>query len=98
MANDVERRRLARELKLERMREQLASGELVIRKMTRLERSSWAKRDREFEANSTPEERARRASAVKKRRKHAELRAGYQAKHSRRRDSGEPTRIGELYG
>ncbi len=76
MANPLERRRQAREQKLERMREQVASGELVIRKMTRVERSSWAKRDREFEATSTAEERARRARAVKKRRQHAELPAG----------------------
>jgi hypothetical protein len=54
------------------MREQVSSGDLVIRKMTDSERAKWAKRRARLEADSTPAERARRADALKNRRKRAE--------------------------
>jgi hypothetical protein len=64
-----ERDRDAREAKLEHVREQVASGQLVIREMTDAERVRWAKRRAISEARSTPAERARRAVAVENRRK-----------------------------
>jgi hypothetical protein len=62
-----ERKRKEREEKLERMREQLASGRLVIRQMTADESAGWTKRRLEFEATATPAERDRRDNAIKKR-------------------------------
>ena len=67
-----ERDHEAREAKLEHVREQVASGQLVVRKMTDAERAKWAKRRGLLEASSTPAERARRAAAVENRRKRAE--------------------------
>lgn len=67
-----ERDREAREAKLEHVREQVASGELVVRKMTDAERAEWATQRGKLEASSTPAERARRAAAVESRRKRAE--------------------------
>jgi len=67
-----ERDHEARQAKLEHVREQVASGELVISKMTDAERAKWAKRRGLLEASSTPAERARRAAAVENRRKRAE--------------------------
>ena len=67
------RRREQREEKLERIREQIDTGELVVRQMSPAERSRWAERQSQFEANSTPQERDRRARAVKGRLKRAEL-------------------------
>jgi hypothetical protein len=67
-----ERDHEAREAKLEHVREQVASGELVVRKMTDAERAEWAKQRGKLDASSTPAERARRAAAVENRRKRAE--------------------------
>ena len=67
-----ERDHETREAKLEHVREQVASGQLVVRKMTDAERAKWAKRRGVLEASSTPAERARRAAAVENRRKRAE--------------------------
>ena len=64
-----ERDHEARQAKLEYVREQVASGQLVIREMTDAERVRWAKRHASSEARSTPAERARRAVAVENRRK-----------------------------
>ena len=61
----------ARQAKLELVREQVASGQLVIREMTKAERLKWAKQRASSEARSTPAERARRAVAVENRRKRA---------------------------
>ena len=61
----------ARQAKLEQVREQVASGQLVIREMTRAERSKWAKRHAVVEARSTPADRASRAAAIENRRKRA---------------------------
>jgi hypothetical protein len=67
-----ERDREARQAKLEHMREQVASGHLVIREMSDDERASWAKRRGLLEASSTPAERARRDAALRSRRRRAE--------------------------
>ena len=66
-----ERDQEARQAKLEHVREQVASGQLVIRTMTAAEKAKWAKRDGAVEASSTPVERARRTAAVENRRKRA---------------------------
>ena len=58
----------ARKAKLERIREQVSSGDLVIRKMTKTERDRWARQQAAVEAKLTPAERTRRAAAVKARR------------------------------
>jgi hypothetical protein len=71
----ADKRREQREEKLERMREQVASGQLVVRQMTPDEHSEWAARQREFDATATPEERERRESAVKKQLKRKRLQA-----------------------
>jgi len=60
-----ERAREAREAKLEHIREQVSSGELVVRSMTDAERAKWAER----QAGWTPEERARHDAAVEHRRR-----------------------------
>jgi hypothetical protein len=62
----------ARQAKLDLIREQVASGALVIRQMTRDERATWAKQRAELEARLTPAERARREAALKERRRRAE--------------------------
>jgi hypothetical protein len=65
MAWSREKRDAARRAKLEDIREQVASGALVIRKMTEIERAQWAARD----AKWTPDERDRRDTALKSRRR-----------------------------
>jgi hypothetical protein len=65
----LERDRESHEAKLEFVREQVASGQLVIRQMTRKEQARWAARTRRIEASSTPEQRARRAAGIENRRK-----------------------------
>lgn len=67
-----ERAHEARQAKLEHVREQVSSGRLVIREMTEAERAKWSKRRGMLEASSTPAERARRAAAIKSRRRRAE--------------------------
>ena len=62
-----ERAEDARQAKLDNVQEQVASGELVIRQMTRGERERWAERD----ASLAPEERTRREAALKGRRQRA---------------------------
>jgi hypothetical protein len=66
-----EREQEARHAKLENVREQVASGQLVIRAMTPVERSKWAKQQALVEARSTPAARASRAAAIESRRKRA---------------------------
>ena len=66
-----EREHETREAKLEHVREQIASGQLVIRAMTHVERSKWATRQAMVEARSTPADRASRAAANENRRKRA---------------------------
>jgi hypothetical protein len=52
-----------RQERLEHMREQISSGELVVRQMTASERRHWEKRSAAFDAHATPEERTRRDAA-----------------------------------
>jgi len=67
-----EREQEAREAKLEHIRDQVSSGDLVIREMTKAERARWAKRRATLEAESTPAERGRRDAALRNRRRRAE--------------------------
>jgi hypothetical protein len=67
----LERDRERHEAKLEHVREQVASGHLVIRKMTRTEQARWDAHTRKLEASSTPEQRTRRAAGLQNRRKRA---------------------------
>jgi hypothetical protein len=69
--NVQKREAAAREAKLELVREQVESGELVIRQMTRAEGASWEKQQAARDASSTPAERARREAALKERRRRA---------------------------
>ena len=61
-----------RQAKLEHIREQVSSGALVIRQMTRTERAKWDKQRAFRDANFTPAERTRRDSALRNRRQRAE--------------------------
>jgi hypothetical protein len=70
-----ERDHEARQGKLEHMREQISSGHLVIRAMTKAERAKWAKRRGVVEANWTPTERANQEAALRNRRRRAERHA-----------------------
>ena len=63
-----ERAAAARQAKLDNVREQVASGDLVIRQMTHEERQKWVEHD----SRSTSEERTRREAALKGRRQRAE--------------------------
>ena len=67
----VERDRERHQAKLEHMREQIASGELVIRQVSLKELAKWAAQRTKLEARSTPAERARRAAGLENRRKRA---------------------------
>jgi hypothetical protein len=67
-----ERAATERQAKLEHIREQVSSGALVIRQMTRAERAKWDKQRAIIDANFTPAERTRRDSALRNRRQRAE--------------------------
>jgi hypothetical protein len=67
-----EREQEAREAKLEHLRDQVSSGEIVIRTMTDAERAKWAERRTMIDETSTPAERARRVAALENRRRRAE--------------------------
>ncbi|TML67104.1 MAG: hypothetical protein E6G11_13430 [Actinobacteria bacterium] len=58
-----------RQAKLEHMREQIASGALVLREMTHTERAKWAKQRSALEAKLTPAERTRRDAILRERRR-----------------------------
>jgi hypothetical protein len=73
-----------RQERLEHMREQISSGELVVRKMTASERRQWNERSDAFDDHATPEERARRAAARQKR--------DQQAKRQQKRHDASPPR------
>lgn len=66
-----EREQEARQAKLEHVRDQVSSGDLVIRTMTDAERAKWAKRRAKLDASATPTERARRDAALENRRRRA---------------------------
>jgi hypothetical protein len=57
----------AREGKLQHIRDQVSSGELVVRQMTDSERAYWNEQSAASERRATPEERTRRDAARKKR-------------------------------
>jgi len=67
-----EREHEARQARLEHVREQVSSGNLVIRQMTDAEQATWAKRRVALDDSSTSAERARRAAAIEGRRRRAE--------------------------
>ena len=57
----------AREGQLEHIRDQVSSGELVVRQMTASERAHWDDHSATSDRHATPEERTRRDAARKKR-------------------------------
>ena len=63
-----EREEDAREGRLEHMRDQVSSGELVVRQMTDSERAHWDDQSAAADRQATPEERTRRDAARKRRR------------------------------
>ena len=65
-----------REKKVELIRAQVSSGDLVIREMTKAESAKWAKQHAALEANLTPAERTRRAVQLKERRRRVLHRLG----------------------
>jgi len=65
-----------REAKLEHIREQISSGALVIRQMTRAERTRWSRQRAMLEASFTQAERTRRDSLLRNRRERVERRLG----------------------
>lgn len=63
-----EREEDEREGRLEHIRNQVSSGELVVRKMTESERARWDDHSAAVDRQATPEERTRRDAARKKKR------------------------------
>ena len=74
-----ERAAIAHQAKLENIRALVSSGELVIRQMTTAERVDWARRRATIEAEWSPHERVRQATALKRRRQRAEHNAEFSA-------------------
>ncbi len=72
MKTSRERAEEARRAKLEHIRDQISSGDLVIREMTTAERTEWRKRRTAIEGDLTPAERVRRSAVLKTRRRRAE--------------------------
>jgi hypothetical protein len=66
-----ERDQEARDLKLERIKDQVQTGDLTIRKMTEAERAKWAKHRAETETAATPADKRRAAAAERRRRRRA---------------------------
>jgi len=64
-----EREHDARQAKLDSVREQVASGTLVIREMSTAERTRWTRQQAVSDARATPSEQARRATALENRRR-----------------------------
>ena len=62
-----EREHDERQGRLEDMRDQISSGDLVVRQMTASERRHWEERSASFDIHATPEERTRRDAARRKR-------------------------------
>jgi len=63
-----EREEEARKGRLEHIRDQVSSGELVVRQMTDAERKRWDQRAAAFDRQASPEERTSRDAARKKKR------------------------------
>ena len=72
-----------REERIRHMREQISSGDLVVRQMTAAERRLWEERSVAFDEHSTPEERTRRDAARRKRQDLA-------TRKQKRRDASSP--------
>ena len=66
-----ERDQAAREQKLDRIREQVDSGDLVVRKMSDAEREKWEKHRAESAATASPADQRRAAAAERRRRRRA---------------------------
>jgi hypothetical protein len=66
-----ERDQAAREAKLDRIQEQVSSGDLTIRKMSDEEREKWAKHREETETTASPADRRRAAAAQRRRQRRA---------------------------
>lgn len=66
-----ERDQAAREAKLERIKDQVDNGDLVIRKMTDAERAKWEKHRAEAETMASPADRRRAAAAQRRRQRRA---------------------------
>jgi hypothetical protein len=62
-----EREQDEREKRLEHMRDQVSSGDLVVRQMTDSERAHWDDHSAACDRQATPEQRTRRDAARKKR-------------------------------
>jgi hypothetical protein len=65
------------------MREQISSGDLVVRQMTASERNHWQERSDALDAHATPEERTRQDAARQKRHEQAK-------RQQKRRDTSPP--------
>ncbi len=63
-----------RDERLEHMRQQITSGELTVRQMTREERARWKEHSATSARHMPPEERARRKAALTKRARVQEMR------------------------
>jgi hypothetical protein len=63
-----EREEEAREGRLEHIRDQVSSGDLVVRQMTDSERARWDDHSAASDRQATPEQRTRRDAARKKKR------------------------------
>jgi hypothetical protein len=70
-----DREQEARQAKLQHVQEQISSGELVVKTMTKAEKAAWEKERRKRESRATPAERASRAAALENRRRRAERHA-----------------------
>ena len=66
-----ERDQAAREAKLERIKDQVTTGDLTIRKMSDEERAKWAKHREETEVAASPADRRRAAAAQRRRQRRA---------------------------
>lgn len=66
-----ERDQAAREAKLDRIKEQVSTGDLTIRKMSDEERAKWAKHRAESETMASPADRRRAAAAQRRRQRRA---------------------------
>ncbi len=62
----------ARQAKLDHIRDQVATGRLVIRTMSDEERAQWSSQQAAADARATPAERARRERELLNRRRRAE--------------------------
>jgi hypothetical protein len=70
-----EREEDEREGRLEHIRDQVSSGDLVIRQMTDAERAQWDDQSAASDRQATPEDRTRRDAARKRRREREKRRS-----------------------